>query len=161
MSNQIISSRESFLQAAVKRAKEPLLICRLVRGKGVGMAMDREKLEYFRRLLTERLDALLHEAARVANSIAEAQDASGDPTDQATVEGDQTLLLRIRERERGLIVKTREALDRIERGTYGICEECGEAISEKRLMARPVATLCIDCKDLQEKAEQRPGAGSD
>ena len=117
--------------------------------------MDREKIGYFRRLLTERLDVLLHEAARAVNSIVEAQDASGDLTDQATVEGDQSVLLRIRERERGLIVKIREALDRIERGTYGICEECGEAISERRLMARPVATLCIGCKVSQEKAEHR------
>ena len=123
--------------------------------------MNGEKLGYFRRLLTERLDALLHEAARAVNSIAEAQDASGDLTDQAIVEGDQSLLLRVRERERGLIMKIRDALDRIERGTYGICQECGEAISERRLMARPVATLCIDCKDWQEKAEHGPGPYSD
>jgi DnaK suppressor protein len=123
--------------------------------------MNGEKLGYFRRILTERLDALLHEAARTVNGVAGARDASGDFTERATVEVDQSLLLRVRERERGLIMKIRDALDRIERGTYGICQECGEAISERRLMARPVATLRSDCKGSQEKAEHRCGAHSD
>ena len=119
--------------------------------------MDSEKLQYFRKLLTERLDALLHEAARTGNDMTPAEESLGDLPDQATVESDRGFLLRIRDRERKLIVKIREALERIEMGTYGICEECGEEISEQRLMARPVATLCIDCKTLQEEDERRRG----
>jgi len=117
--------------------------------------MDSEKLQYFRKLLTERLDALLHEAARTVNDMTLAEKSFGDLPDQATVESDQGFLLRMRDRERKLTMKIREALDRIEMGTYGICEECGEEISEQRLMARPVATLCIDCKTLQEEDERR------
>ncbi len=117
--------------------------------------MDSEKLQYFRKLLTERLDALLHEAARTLNDMTLSEKSLGDLPDQAAVESDQGFLLRMRDRERKLNMKIQEALDRIEMGTYGICEECGEEISEQRLIARPVATLCIDCKTLQEEDERR------
>jgi DnaK suppressor protein len=65
--------------------------------------------------------------------------------------------LRIRDRERKLIGKIKEALERIEQGTYGICEDCGEEISTERLKARPVTTLCIDCKKTQETEEKVKG----
>jgi DnaK suppressor protein len=119
--------------------------------------MDSEKLPYFRKLLTERLDALLDGAAKTVNNMTPAEENSGDLADQATVQSDQGFLLRMRDREQKLIVKIREALERIEMGTYGMCEECGEEISEQRLMARPVTTLCIDCKTLQEEDERRLG----
>ena len=77
-----------------------------------------------------------------------------DPTDRATQESDRTFELRIRDRERRLINKIQEALARIETGTFGICEVCEEDISEARLKARPVTTLCIDCKMEQEKKER-------
>ena len=63
-------------------------------------------------------------------------------------------MLRIRDRERKLISKIDKALDRIEDGTFGICEECGEEITEGRLKARPVTTFCIGCKEEQEKLEK-------
>ena len=107
--------------------------------------MDRGKLESFRRLLTETRDALLHEVVRTANGVVKVQESSGDLADQASVESHQGLLLRMRERDRGLLGKIHEALDRIESGTHGICQACGEAISGRRLMARPVTTLCIAC----------------
>jgi DnaK suppressor protein len=77
-----------------------------------------------------------------------------DPTDRASLESDRNFLLRIRDRERKLILKIEEALDRIEKGTFGICEVCGEEISEERLQARPVTTLCIDCKTEEEEKEK-------
>jgi DnaK suppressor protein len=80
-----------------------------------------------------------------------------DPTDRAAMESDRNFLLRIRDRERKLISKIREALERIDEGTYGICESCGEDISEQRLKARPVTTLCIDCKKRQEANEKARG----
>jgi DnaK suppressor protein len=77
--------------------------------------------------------------------------------DDGFVESDRNFELRIRDRERKLIGKIREALDRIEDGTFGICEACGEYISEQRLKARPVTTLCIECKKKQENEERVRG----
>jgi len=76
-----------------------------------------------------------------------------DMSDQATAEQDQSLNIRMRGREQKLLVKIEEALDRIANGTYGICEMCEEPIAFERLKARPVTTLCIDCKTEQEAQE--------
>jgi DnaK suppressor protein len=73
------------------------------------------------------------------------------------MESDRNFELRIRDRERKLIGKIKDALERIEDGSFGICEECGEDISEQRLKARPVTTHCIDCKTNQEKDERVKG----
>ena len=80
-----------------------------------------------------------------------------DPNDRATIESDRSFELRIRDRERKLLSKIEDALIRIDEGEYGICEECGCDINVKRLEARPVTTLCIDCKTLQEKKEKSQG----
>ena len=117
--------------------------------------MDQEKLLFFKDLLEERLRVLLEEAGRTASDMR--QDSNGDfpdPTDRASLEADRNFLLRIKDRERKLILKVKEALDRIDDGTFGICESCGRPISEKRLMARPVTTLCIECKTEDEKKER-------
>jgi DnaK suppressor protein len=79
-----------------------------------------------------------------------------DPNDRATQESDRSFELRIRDRERKLINKIKEALERIEEGTFGVCEMCEEEIGEARLKARPVTTLCIDCKMEQERKEKLP-----
>lgn len=81
-----------------------------------------------------------------------------DSGDVATVELSQSFTIRLREREEKLLKKTNTALERIEKGTYGICEECGEEIELKRLIARPVTTLCIDCKSRQEAEEKSVSA---
>jgi DnaK suppressor protein len=117
--------------------------------------MDQEKLLFFKGLLEERLHVLLEEAGRTASDMR--QDSNGDfpdPTDRASLEADRNFLLRIKDRERKLILKVKEALDRIDDGTFGICESCGRPISEKRLIARPVTTQCIECKTEDEKKEQ-------
>jgi DnaK suppressor protein len=77
-----------------------------------------------------------------------------DPTDRASLESDRNFELRIRDRERKLIMKIREAIERIDEGAFGICESCEEEISEARLRARPVTTLCIECKTEQERQEK-------
>lgn len=77
-----------------------------------------------------------------------------DLTDQAAAEADKNFTLRLREREQKLLKKIDEALDRITKGTFGICESCGEEISYKRLKARPVTTYCIECKTKQEEEEK-------
>lgn len=119
--------------------------------------MNQKKLESFRRLLDEKLDELLKEAERTVAGMTDSKENFPDPTDRAAMESDRNFLLRIRDRERKLISKIREALERIEDGSYGICESCGEDISEKRLKARPVTTLCIDCKKRQEANEKARG----
>ncbi|MBP9218412.1 MAG: RNA polymerase-binding protein DksA, partial [Sterolibacterium sp.] len=78
-----------------------------------------------------------------------------DPNDRASQESDIALELRNRDRERKLIKKIDEALERIENGEYGYCDNCGIDISVKRLEARPTATLCIDCKTLEELREKQ------
>ncbi len=119
--------------------------------------MDPERVEHFRKLLQGRLDALLGEARATMTDMIEGEETFADPTDRAAAESERAFLLRIRDRERKLIVKIQEALRRIEDGEFGICETCGEEIGEKRLEARPVTTQCIDCKT---EAEQREKTGS-
>ncbi|NDY42163.1 RNA polymerase-binding protein DksA [Dissulfurirhabdus thermomarina] len=119
--------------------------------------MEREQLEYFRRLLEEKLAELLGEADKTLEEMTDQDDRFPDPTDRATVESDRNFELRIRDRERKLIRKIQKALERIEDGTYGICEECEEEIGFKRLEARPVTTLCIECKSKQEQEEKAKG----
>jgi DnaK suppressor protein len=77
-----------------------------------------------------------------------------DPGDQASAEADQNFNLRLREREQKLLKKVDEAIERIQTGNFGICESCGGEISLERLKARPVTTLCIDCKTRQEEEEK-------
>ena len=120
------------------------------------MLTDRQK-RYFRDMLTFRLNELLTEGNRTLGGMSERDDRLPDPSDRATLESETSFTLRIRDRERQLIGKIKDALYRIEDGTYGICEECDEEISEARLKARPVTTLCIDCKSNQEKAGGRAG----
>lgn len=117
-------------------------------------AMDTDKKEYFRCLLQEEMRMLLDEADKTVSEMTADNTNFPDPNDRATQECDRTFELRIRDRERRLINKIREALQRIEEGTFGTCELCGESISEARLKARPVTTLCIDCKIEQEKKEK-------
>ena len=119
--------------------------------------MEKEKVEYFRALLNERLENLLSEAEKTVEDMSDDEETFPDPTDRASLESDRNFLLRIRDRESKLIVKVKEALERIENDTFGICEVCGEEISEERLKARPVTTLCIDCKTEEEEKEKIGG----
>ena len=119
--------------------------------------LSKNDLEYFKNLLEKRLEGLLAEANRTVSGMTDHRENYADPTDRATMESERNFTLRIRDRERKLIVKIKEALGRIENGTFGICEECGEDISNERLNARPVTTLCINCKKSQENEEKLKG----
>lgn len=118
------------------------------------MAMTKKQLEEFKKLLQGRLDELVGEARSTVSDLIEGEDNFPDPTDRATAESDRNFLLRIRDRERKLIVKITEAIERIEEGNFGECENCGDDIGIKRLRARPVTTLCIDCKTEMESIEK-------
>jgi len=119
--------------------------------------MDQKKSKYFKGLLQKQLDELIGEALKTVNGMTSLKDNFPDPTDRAALETDRNFLLRIRDRERKLIEKIKEALERIDNGTFGICEVCGRDIGEERLKARPVTTLCIDCKKKQEAREKARG----
>lgn len=116
--------------------------------------MNQDKIEYFRQVLHDEMRNLLGEAGKTVSEMTADNVNFPDPTDRATQESDRNFELRIRDRERKLINKIKEALERIDQGEFGICELCGEEISEGRLKARPVTTLCIDCKIEEERKEK-------
>jgi len=120
--------------------------------------MDSNTQEYFKEILLKRLDELIDEAERTVAGMTDTEETFPDPTDRATLESDRNFMLRIRDRERKLIVKIREALERIEDGNFGVCEMCGDDIGIDRLKARPVTTLCIECKRKEEASEKARGA---
>jgi DnaK suppressor protein len=118
--------------------------------------MEPEKVEMFRKLLNQQLTALLSEAGGTLGDLTDAnKEVHADPIDIASTESNRDFQLRIRDRERFLIRKIKEAIQRIDDGEYGYCVGCGNEISEKRLVARPVATHCIDCKTEAEQIERR------
>lgn len=119
--------------------------------------LTKENIKYFEKFLNERLEILLSEANKTVSVMTDQRQNFPDPTDRASLESDRNFELRIRDRERKLIEKIKDTLDRIEQGTFGICEKCGEEISVERLMARPVTTLCIECKKKQENDEKLRG----
>jgi DnaK suppressor protein len=114
-----------------------------------------EKYEGIKKNLENQKAALLAESGEIiSGGLSPGVENFPDLTDQASVETDQNFTLRLREREQKLLKKIDEALERIANGTFGICESCGEEISLKRLEARPVTTLCIECKTRQEADEK-------
>lgn len=122
--------------------------------------MEKERLEFFKNLLNQKLEELLAGAGKAVNEMSGLpEEGFPDPTDRASLETDRNFLLRVKDRERKLIAKIREALKRIDDGTYGICEICGDEISEKRLEARPVTTSCIKCKEEEEAQERKRKIG--
>ena len=110
--------------------------------------------QYFKKWLTQRLNESLEKAQDTVADMSDLKDRLSDKVDQASFASDMGFALRIRDREAKLLRKIRDALERLEDGTFGICEECGEEIPLKRLMARPVTTLCIECKKEQESEER-------
>jgi DnaK suppressor protein len=120
--------------------------------------LRKRDLEKFRKLLVEQRDQLLGNARKaVSGDIHLDPDDFPDEIDTASSEMNMAFVGRLRERERGLLTKIDGALQKIEDGVYGECEACGEEIGLKRLEARPVAELCIDCKAEQEKLERSLG----
>ncbi len=113
---------------------------------------DRQR-EYFRRKLLDWKDEILRSSRETLDNL---QDSEQHPdlTDRASSETDRALELRARDRQRKLIAKIDEALERIEDGTYGYCEETGEPIGVKRLDARPIATLSVEAQERHEKREK-------
>ena len=120
---------------------------------GTGVSMNQSDLEFFHDLLIKTLEEERHKGDSTIEEMTGSNEMFADPADRATAESDRAFTLRIRERERHHIRKLMAALERIENGSFGICEECGEPISIARLKARPETCLCIACKSRQEEDE--------
>jgi DnaK suppressor protein len=114
---------------------------------------DRQK-EYFRAKLLRWKDEILRESRETLENLQKENENHPDFADRASNETDRSIELRARDRQRKLIAKIDAALQRIEDGTYGYCEETGEPISLKRLEARPIATLSIDAQERHERKEK-------
>ena len=117
--------------------------------------MNAKMKEYFRQKLVSWKKDLLKESSQTLNNLQNENEAKPDITDRASEEIDRSFELRTRDRERKLINKIDAALQRIEDGSYGYCDETGDQISIKRLEARPVATLSLEAQEMHEKAEKR------
>ena len=117
--------------------------------------MNAKMKEYFRQRLLSWKKDLLKQSSQTLNNLQNENEAKPDITDRASEEIDRSFELRTRDRERKLINKIDAALQRIEDGSYGYCDETGDPISIKRLEARPVATLSLEAQEMHEKAEKR------
>ena len=117
--------------------------------------MNAKMKEYFRQKLVSWKKDLLKESSQTLNNLQNENESKPDITDRASEEIDRSFELRTRDRERKLINKIDAALQRIEDGSYGYCDETGDPISIKRLEARPVATLSLEAQEMHEKAEKR------
>ena len=117
--------------------------------------MNAKMKEYFRQKLVSWKNDLLKESSQTLSNLQNENEAKPDITDRASEEIDRSFELRTRDSERKLINKINAALQRIEDGSYGYCDETGDPISIKRLEARPVATLSLEAQEMHEKAEKR------
>ncbi|MGC6492551.1 MAG: RNA polymerase-binding protein DksA [Myxococcota bacterium] len=120
--------------------------------------MTREQVSTLHKVLTGQLESMLAESRAAVSNLTEQREVDADHVDLAVNESSRDFALRLADRERRLLRKIRHALERIRQGEYGVCESCGESITYPRLMARPVATLCIDCKTELEQLERPRGS---
>ena len=123
--------------------------------KGKEDYMNPRQLAHFRQILDEQKRELSQDIDRTVHTMQDEATIFADPNDRATQESDMSLELRNRDRERKLIKKIDETIALIDAGEYGYCEKCGVEIGLKRLEARPTASLCIDCKTLDELRERQ------
>jgi len=114
-----------------------------------------EEVSTLKGILEEQLEALMSQSREAVSVLTATRESDPDPLDLAVTESNRDFTLRLADRERRLLGKIRYALERVNNGEYGTCESCGEPITFGRLMARPVATQCIDCKTEAEQVERR------
>jgi len=120
-----------------------------------GCIVNKKDLEKFRKMLEEERLSILRKARKTLDEEAVFDtDDLPDEMDKASTEYNQSLAFRLRDREKFLLSKIEKAIERIANDEFGKCENCGDEISFKRLEARPVTTLCVKCKEEQEKKEK-------
>ena len=116
--------------------------------------MSPEQIDHFKKILIDWKNLLMKEADKTVEHMKNDSTKLADPNDAATQEEEFRLELRTRDRERKLIIKIDQALQRVDDGAYGYCEDTGEPIGIKRLEARPIATLCIEAQERHERLEK-------
>ncbi|AVY93717.1 MULTISPECIES: RNA polymerase-binding protein DksA [Microvirgula] len=116
--------------------------------------MNADHLEFFRERLLQMQEELINNASATTNHLQE-QEATPDPADRATLEEEYALELRTRDRERKLLQKIQSTLKKLEDGSYGFCEDTGEPIGLKRLLARPTATLSVEAQERRERLKKQ------
>ncbi len=121
--------------------------------KTKGLTLREKKIQEIRKKLIAQKEALLEEAEEALSKLP-GQTVFPDLGDQATAETERSFMLRLRGRERSLLKKIENAIEMAEQGTFGICDRCGNEIDIRRLEARPVTTMCIECKIQQEEEEK-------
>ncbi len=117
--------------------------------------LNDEELTTLRAMLEEKLKEIMTQSKEAVSELTEVREQDPDPLDLAVTESNREFTLRLADRERRLLSKIKNSLERMNNGEYGTCESCGGPITFKRLMARPEATLCIDCKTEAEQVESR------
>ena len=117
--------------------------------------MSPKQMAHFHGILSSLKNELMQDIERTVHTMQDEATVFADPNDRASQESDIALELRNRDRERKLIKKIDESIALIDKGEYGYCNSCGVEIGLKRLEARPTATMCIDCKELEERKEKQ------
>jgi len=117
------------------------------------ISLREKKLKEIRKKLNQQREELISEAGIALTALPD-ETIFPELGDQASAEIDRNFMLKLKGRERKLLAKIDEAIEKIDNGTYGTCESCGEEINIKRLEARPVTTMCIECKTEQEEEEK-------
>lgn len=119
--------------------------------------MSPEDLAYFKTMLTQQLESLLTAAEKTVGLLVQSDGQTADPLDRAALDNERNYTFRIRDRESHLIRKIKTTLEKIEDGSFGICDRCGDEITLARLKARPVTSYCIQCKTQMEAFEKVSG----
>lgn len=117
-------------------------------------AFTEEEVEFFREALNGMIREIDEGSGETIQSMQKGDSGFPDPADRANYEFERNRTLRLRDRQRKLIGKINKSLQRLEDGEYNECEECGDTIGKLRLKARPVTTLCVSCKEVQEQEER-------
>lgn len=121
--------------------------------------MRQSEIKRFKRIFEEQKNEILYNDRVIREDFSVNSDDKLDEIDQANTDVEQSMRMRLRNRETLYLKKVEEALRRIEDGLFGLCESCQEPIEKKRLLARPTATLCVSCKEDQERTEILTAAG--
>jgi len=146
------------MPASSKKAQEPTTLfggIKPYKEKKGEKYMNKKQLDHFRAILEAWRQELIDEVSRTVHTMQDETVNHPDPNDRASQETDMSLELRSRDRERKLLKKINEAIEQIDASEYGYCEKCGVEIGIQRLEARPTASLCIDCKTLDEIREKQ------
>ena len=155
MEKAVAAAKKVIKKPIAKKVTSGLKEFKLYKPKSNEKYMSKAQVNHFIKILTEWRDELRSDIDRTVTLLQDDVTSYADPNDRASQESDMALELRNRDRERKLIRKIEETLKDIANDDYGYCHQCGVEIGLKRLQARPTATLCIDCKTLEEIREKQ------